>query len=71
MVEHSAVNRRVVGSSPTWGANFFAPAKACFLSGVEPATLQGGVGGQLAPTLPVGESYLGSQLTLNLRWAVC
>ncbi len=52
MVEHSAVNRRVVGSSPTWGANLFASAKVCFWGGFEPATLQGRVAGQLAPSRP-------------------
>ena len=39
MVEHAAVNRRVVGSSPTSGANFIESTqplvKACLFPAVE------------------------------------
>ena len=47
MAEHSAVNRRVVGSSPTWGAKRKQPSLyklGCFLLapqvGLEPTTLR-------------------------------
>jgi hypothetical protein len=33
MAEHSAVNRRVVGSSPTSGANYFNQLQAASLPG--------------------------------------